>query len=33
MLITLNVENGPIDDCAILWTVKWIIANYDKLGQ
>ncbi len=33
MLIMLNFENGPIDDCAILWTVKRIINNYDKSGQ
>jgi hypothetical protein len=29
----LKFENGPIDDCAILWTVKRIIDNYDKLGE
>jgi hypothetical protein len=29
----LNFENAPIDDCAILWTVKRIIDNYDKSGQ
>jgi hypothetical protein len=33
MLIMLNFENDAIDDCAILWAVKRIIDNYDKLGE